>query len=418
MMNTIVALYDDMDTAHKAVKALRDAGVDNSRISLVAQDAAGEYSKSVGKTKDDAGDGAATGAGVGAVVGGIGGLLVGLGALTIPGIGPVLAAGPLATAVSALLGAGAGAVAGGVAGGLLGALVDMGIPEEQAGYYAEGVRRGGALVTVEADDRDLDRISSTLNRFIPVDINRRAETWRQSGWKGYDASAKPFTAKQTTKDREQFQKLDKGGEVRIPVAEEELAVGKRQVQTGGVQIHRRVTETPVEKDVNLRQEHVTVERRPVDRAADPNAMNAFKEESFEVTEQGEEAVVQKRARVTEEVVVNKDVEQHTEHVRDTVRRSEVDVERMSGPELDRFRTGWRGHYQSQFASSGNKYEHYEPAYMFGHTLRNEPRYRDYDWSRLEPEARRTWEQRNPGTMWDQVKDAVRYSWENIKQSTR
>src|SRR5688572_7445958 len=152
MMNTIVALYDDMDTAHEAVKALRDAGVDNSRISLVAQDAAGEYSKSLGKTKDDAGDGAATGAGVGAVVGGIGGLLVGLGALTIPGIGPVLAAGPLATAVSALLGAGAGAVAGGVAGGLLGALVDMGIPEEQAGYYAEGVRRGGALVTVEADD--------------------------------------------------------------------------------------------------------------------------------------------------------------------------------------------------------------------------------------------------------------------------
>jgi uncharacterized protein (TIGR02271 family) len=319
--------------------------------------------------------------------------------------------------LSGIVGAGVGAVGGGIAGGLIGALVDMGVPEDQAQYYAEGVRRGGALVTVEADDQNLDRISSLMNRHNPVDINQRAESWRQSGWKGYDASAKPYTAKQIMKEREQFQKLNTGGEVRLPVVEEELAVGKRQVQTGGVQIHRRVTETPVEKDVNLRREHVNVERRPVDRPADASTMDTFKEGSFEVTEQGEEAVVQKKARVTEEVVVNKNVEQHTEHVSDTVRRSDVDVQQTGG-DMERFRTGWRGHYQSQFANTGNRYEQYEPAYQYGYTLRNEPRYRDYDWAQLEPEARRTWEQRNPGTAWDQVRDAVRYSWENVKQSMR
>src|SRR5687768_16987723 len=151
MANTIVALYDEMDTAHKVVRDLRDAGISNNHISLVAQDASGDYSKHA-TTKGDTSDGASTGAGVGAVVG---------------GIGAVLAAGPLATAVSALLGAGAGAVAGSVAGGLLGALIDMGIPEEHAGYYAEGVRRGGALVTVEADDRTLEQARGIMNRHNP-----------------------------------------------------------------------------------------------------------------------------------------------------------------------------------------------------------------------------------------------------------
>jgi hypothetical protein len=337
MANTIVALYDDMDTAHKVVRDLRDGGVANSNISLVAQDASGEYSKTAGTTGDTA-DGASTGAGVGAVVGGIGGLLVGLGALTIPGIGPVLAAGPLATAVTALLGAGAGAVAGGVAGGLLGALIDMGIPEEHASYYAEGVRRGGALVTVDTDDTNLERVRGIMDRYNPVDINQRVESWRQSGWKGYDHSAKPYTAKQTMKERETWSSM---GNVQGNTA------GQSQTRRGGVQYYPRTSQG--------------------------STMSGMGSQSMSSQNMGD---------------------------------------------MDRLRTGWRGHYQSQFASTGNKYEQYEPAYQYGYTLRNEPRYRDYDWNRLEPEARRTWEERNPGTTWDQVKNAVRYSWENFKQSVR
>jgi uncharacterized membrane protein len=337
MANTIVALYDEMDTAHKVVRDLRDTGVPNNSISLVAQDAAGEYGKHVGK-KGDTADGASTGAGVGAVVGGIGGLLVGLGALTIPGIGPVLAAGPLATAVTALLGAGAGAVAGSVAGGLLGALIDLGIPEEHAGYYAEGVRRGGALVTVEADDTNLERVRGIMDRYHPVDINQRVESWRQAGWQGYDHTAKPYNAKQTLKERETWSSM---GNV-------QGSESRSQTRTGGVQYYPR-------------------------------------------TSQGTGS-------------------QFT--------GSQSMGSQSMGGDMERMRSGWRGHYQSQFANTGNKYEQYEPAYQYGYTLRNEPRYRDYDWQRLEPEARRTWEQRNPGTTWDQVKGAVRYSWENVKQSMR
>jgi uncharacterized membrane protein len=322
MTNTIVALYDDMDTAHKVVRDLRDSGVPNSNISLVAQDASGEYAKYT-TAKVETADGAATGAGVGAVIGGIGGLLVGLGALTIPGIGPVLAAGPLASAIAALIGAGAGAVAG----GLLGALIDLGIPEEHAGYYAEGVRRGGALVTVDAADSDIERLRGLMNRYHPVDIHQRVESWRETGWKGYDAKAKPYTAKQTTKDRETYASASRSGEP--------------QMTPSGVMYYPR---------------------KPG--------------------------------------------------------MSSTSMSGMGNGDMERYRAGWRGHYQTQFANTGYKYEQYEPAYEYGWSLRNEARYRDYDWARLEPEARRTWEQRYPGSAWDQIKAAVRYSWESFKEAVR
>jgi uncharacterized membrane protein len=356
MANTIVALYDDMDTAHKVVRDLRDMGVDNNRISLVAQDASGQSGQHVSE-RGDTSDGASTGAGVGAVVGGIGGLLVGLGALTIPGIGPVLAAGPLATAVSALLGAGAGAVAGSVAGGLLGALIDMGLPEEHAGYYAEGVRRGGALVTVETDDTNLDRIRDTMDRHHPVDIHQRVETWRQSGWKGYDPKAKPYTAEQMQQERQNYSSMQSSGSMgtantRGVTGEANMGqTGQSGMRTGGVQYYPRTG---------------SMGSQGMGSQGMGGAYGAG----------------------------------------------------MSDTDLERYRQGWRGHYQSQFANTGYMYEHYEPAYQYGWTLRNEPRYRDSDWAQVEPEARRTWEQRNPGTAWDQVKAAVRYSWENFKQSVR
>src|SRR5690606_38716981 len=112
-----------------------------------------------------AAEGAGVGAGIGAVLGGLGGLLVGLGALTIPGIGPVIAAGPLAAALTGLAGAGAGAVAGGVTGGLIGALTGLGVPEENAQYYAEGIRRGGVLVTARVADNRTSEAVDILNRY-------------------------------------------------------------------------------------------------------------------------------------------------------------------------------------------------------------------------------------------------------------
>ncbi len=188
-MKTVVGLYDHFEEAQSAVGDLRSAGFRSEDISLVARDGKGEYSRSLGETGEhkNIADGAATGAGVGAVLGGLGGLLVGLGALAIPGVGPVLAAGPL---VAALAGAGVGAVAGGI----VGALVDLGIPEEHAQYYAEGLRRGGTLLALRTDDGRADEAMNIMNRYHPIDVSRRAEEWRQrDNWSQYDPSAQPLT---------------------------------------------------------------------------------------------------------------------------------------------------------------------------------------------------------------------------------
>ena len=119
---------------------------------------------------------------------------------------------------------------------------------------------------------------------------------------------------------------------RIPVVEEELQVGKRQVQRGGVRVFTRVTETPVEESVNLHEEHARVERRAVNRPATEADFEAFKEGSIELRETAEQPVVSKAARVVEEVEVGKEATDRTETVRDTVRRSSVEVERIPGSE--------------------------------------------------------------------------------------
>jgi len=119
---------------------------------------------------------------------------------------------------------------------------------------------------------------------------------------------------------------DMTGEQSIPVVEETLRVGKRDTSTGRVRVRSYVVETPIEEQVTLRQEHVDVERRAVDRPV-TDADRLFEDRTIEATETSEEAVVAKEARVTEEVVIHKDVDQRTETVRDTLRRTEVEVDR-------------------------------------------------------------------------------------------
>jgi hypothetical protein len=188
MAKTVVALYDNFEDARSAVEALVDAGFNRSDISMVANDATGTHARLVGDTVVNDDDvSAGEGAGFGAVVG----ALVGLGVALIPGVGPVLAAGPLAAALMAGIGAASGAVTGGVVAGL----VDFGVPEEHAASYAEGIRRGGTLVSAHvAQDEWADRAQSVMNRFNPVDVDERSGEWRASGWKGYDESAQPYTA--------------------------------------------------------------------------------------------------------------------------------------------------------------------------------------------------------------------------------
>jgi uncharacterized protein (TIGR02271 family) len=128
----------------------------------------------------------------------------------------------------------------------------------------------------------------------------------------------------------------------IPVAEEELHVGKREVNRGRVRLHSRVIERPVQEQVTLREERVDVERRPVSGTTQAGALGGdpFQERTIEVEERGEEAVVSKEARVVEEVVVRKEADQRTETISDTVRKTEVDVEDERGNTVSR--TGTTG----------------------------------------------------------------------------
>jgi uncharacterized protein (TIGR02271 family) len=209
--------------------------------------------------------------------------------------------------------------------------------------YSEAVRRGSCVLTVDtADDEEADRAETILYRFGPVDIDQKAAEWRGAGWQPTRAgttmgttgtmgtagltgttgttgtTATTGTLTGTRGDHE---------EAVIPVTEESLQVGKREVQRGGVRVISRTVEKPVEATVSLREEHATVTRRPVDRAV-TDADQAFKDQAIEVRETAEEAVVGKTARVVEEVEIGKETQVRDETIRDSVRKTEVDVEQV------------------------------------------------------------------------------------------
>jgi len=198
MARTVVGLFDTFGQANMALREIENLGISHNDVSIVANNADDEYTN----WRDTYGQdyhlsAAGTGANTGAVVGGIGGVLLGLGLLVIPGLGPLAAAGPL---VAGLTGAGVGAVTG----GLIGALVDLGVPEDQAGYYAEGVRRGGTLVTVNSPDSLITAVVDTLNRNGAVDIEQRRAYYDQTGYMGNNPNTQPYTASELQAERDRL----------------------------------------------------------------------------------------------------------------------------------------------------------------------------------------------------------------------
>ena len=208
-----------------------------------------------------------------------------------------------------------------------------GVPAADARLYAEGVRAGDALEIAYVDDDRATMAQDIMNRHGALDIHN-AFTQRGSaqttGMAGMAATTAPSTTAATAAPAiNTAGTVNAGGETVIPVIEEELAVGKRQILRGGVRVFQRVGERQVEEQVTLHEEHVTVDRHPVDRAV-TGADTAFKEGTIEVIETSEVPVVTKEARVVEEVVVGKTATDRTETVRDTVRRTDVDVEQIPG----------------------------------------------------------------------------------------
>ena len=196
MIKTVVGSFDTISEAASAARDLRAAGFMDSDVSVIANNQQRPVDGTT-VTEPDKMGATATGIVAGGALGGAAGLAVSLMGLAIPGIGPILAAGPIA---AALAGAGAGAVAG----GLIGGLTDAGVNETHAEYYAEAVRRGGALVTVRAEEERADQAEAIIRRHGAFDIEDRATQWKSEGWSGYNPNAEPFSFEEIERDRTRY----------------------------------------------------------------------------------------------------------------------------------------------------------------------------------------------------------------------
>ncbi len=313
---TVVGLFKTKDAAECAYDALDKRGYDKDSTDVMMSDTTRDKYYSGAHAQDtELGSKAAEGTGTGAAIGGtLGAVIAAIAAIgtsvVLPGLG-LIVAGPVA---AALVGGGIG----GLAGGLVGALVGSGIPEEHAQAYETGIKSGGIVL-----------------RAYPKNAEDAAfieSKWKACGGEQIYSNAAQQTTQTTTARpvANTTQPRDTTtGDVAIPVIEEELNVGKRTVESGGVNVRTNVTERPVEETVNLRDETVTVDRRPVDRDVSEADLAAIKDGNFTVTERDEQAVVGKTARVVEEVVVGKNVTEHTETIKDSVKRTDVDVENLS-----------------------------------------------------------------------------------------
>lgn len=362
MAKTVIGLFDNFNVAQDVVKDLVDSGFNRDDISLVAQES--EQAHAVGDTHE--GDAAGAGAVSGTVLGGALGLLVGAGLLVIPGIGPILAAGPIAAAIgtttaavgAAALGAGIGAATGGLVGGLIG----EGVPEDEAHYYAEGVRRGGRLVMVRAEGMEANRAHTIMQRHGAADIHEQAESWRSQGWNGTATDTVADGASEAERD---WKDSSKAG----------TAIGTGTGAATGAVIGS--VAGPVGTAVG----------GLVGAAAGAGVGAA-----------GD--VVGKHAEHDDIVTPNSDLR----NVRSgTATANDYDV----------YDSGFRTHFQSNYAKSGYTYDQYQPYYRYGYDLAHNPQYADRDWDTIEPDLRGQWKDRNTGS-WEEFKDAVRYAWDRAR----
>lgn len=362
-MKTLVGLFDNFTEAQGVLEALLNAGYARENVSLVAADREGKYAGDLYATDvppmEDAevnsAEGAATGAVSGGLLGGLAGLVIGLGALTIPGLGPVIAAGPIA---SALIGAGIGAVAGGV----IGALIGWGIPEEHAEYYAEGIRRGGTLVAVKADESQVSAVSEIMRRYGPVDLEERSAQWREGGWSGFEVDDDDY-----------------------------MYYEPRYRQ------HYLSNYAQNNNDFDY--------YAPAYRFGHDLAYN----EDYEDYEWND---LEADARQTWQTKF----EGAWDDFKDAVRQGWQEVRDVfDADDYHYYEPRYRKHYEQNYAQSGRNYDYYVPGYRYGYTLGFGGDYDATTWDELEPQARTDW-QGESESAWEDVKDTVRYAWEETKDA--
>jgi uncharacterized protein (TIGR02271 family) len=195
--------------------------------------------------------------------------------------------------------------------------------DQHSSGYGDALRRGSVVVMAQvSSDAEVSEAKAVMQQFNPIDVDTQSTGEQLTGERtGTELRGMPDTNLRNTEATQ-----------RIPVIQEEIAVGKRQVQRGAVRVYTRVQETPIEESVTLREEHARVERHSVDRVATEADLQAVRDgETIEIVETAEEPVVSKRARVVEEVEIGTGSTERTETVRDTVRRTDVEVDSSDSP---------------------------------------------------------------------------------------
>lgn len=297
---TVVGLFHNQADAERAIQRLKQAGFAEDQIGVAMKDRKRQEELIEG-TGTQAAEGAAAGALGGGVLGGVIGLLAGVGALAIPGIGPIIAGGTLA---STLAGAGIGAAAG----GLIGALAGMGVPEEDARHFDRGFQAGGTLVTVDAGSR----------------TSEARDCLYESG-ADLGSMGRGTTGSATTSDRAFGDQSDSDQTARVELREEELRTEKERVQAGEVRLRKEVVTEERTIEVPVTREEVVIERRPAARGQDAGGAIDDGEE-IRIPLMEEEVRVEKTPVVREEVTLKKRQVQDTERVSETVRREEARIE--------------------------------------------------------------------------------------------
>lgn len=212
--------------------------------------------------------------------------------------------------------------------GFFESLSDFFFPDDDRRTYAEGLARGGFLVTLaNLPPEHYDRATEILDDEGAIDLGARETEWRTEGWAGpdeaYDTSLGDTGTATPAAAEQPYLEGDLNRDGRIDVVEERLILSKRETDTGRVRVRSYVREVPVEEEVELRSQRVNVERRAVDRAADGDA---FRDQTIEAREYTEEPVVQKEARVVEEIDISSEEDRRRETVRDSVRKTEVEID--------------------------------------------------------------------------------------------
>lgn len=391
MAKTVIGVFDSLDRMRRVVSDLKKDRFDEQNISVIAPQSMGS--------------------------------MTGTFPLSLPDAGTVNAGGPLMS----LMNRRDEDRAGGRISGLADGLMRLGIPRGDAGSYASAVRSGRTMVCVLVEDERADEAANIMSRLGSLPIGEReAASPPPSPATGATGRAAPAASTQPAQPARTARTGKAGEEIHEEVIQEEVRIGKREVDRGGVRVVTHTSEQPVTEDVTLREEHAKIERHKVDRPATQEELRRADEEVV-VRETAEEPVISKEARVVEDVVISKEATEHSETIKETARRRDVDVEQIpgrsagsgmgattgampAGSDFARFEQDFRGHSQSAFAGRGAGYEQVSPAYRYGWQLAQDQRNRGRDWMAVRGDARNAWEQQNPGT-WDKIEAAVRYAYD-------